>query len=162
LIRLLSSTRIAYAAGVWSALFGLMHVFWSFAFFYWPAAGVATLGRDFLVAFGRPWMLAYDLAVATLFGVAAVLAFAVTRPRGGGVPGWILVWGVPIAACLLFLRGALGVGLDVLALLGLVHADTSPLMFYDFWFLLGGSLFGAVAMALRRAGHRIPLPEGPP
>jgi len=132
-------------------------VFWSFAYFYWPAAGVATLGGNFMGAFRRPWMHAYDLAVAMLFGVAAVLAVAVTRPRGGGIPRWVLVVGLPIAAWLLFLRGALGVGLDVLALLRLVHADTSPFMIYDFWFLLGGSLFGAVALAFRRGGYRIPI-----
>jgi hypothetical protein len=149
--------RLAHAACIWAASFGVMHVFWIVAFFYWPAAGVATLGRDFVWAFGRPWTQAYDLIVAMLFGVVAVLALAVTRPEGGGIPRWVLVAGLPLAACLLFLRGALGVAQDLLALLNLVRADTSPLMFYDFWFLLGGTLLGLVALAFRRGGHRTPI-----
>lgn len=145
-----ADVRASYAAFTWSALFGLMHIFWIFAWYYWPAAGRATLGPDFEWAFGRPGTQAYDLVVAMLFGVAALLALAGTRPDRRGVPRLMVAAGLPTAGWLLFVRGALGVILDLLALAGLVGGDTSPLMFYDFWFLLGGTLFLLSARSFRR------------
>ena len=142
---------LAHAAALWAALFGLMHVLWSIAYVPWPAFGTATLGREYLWSFSRPGMHVYDLFVAVLFGVAAYLAFAVTRPDDGGVPRWILAAGLPTAGILLFLRGAAGVVVIALVLLGAIKGRMSPLMTYDFVFLLGGSLFLALAIDVRRA-----------
>lgn len=75
-----------------------------------------VIGKDFVWAFGRPWTQAYDLIVAMLCGVAALLALA-----------------------------------------NRIDSDTSALMLYDFWFLLAGSLFVAVAAGFRR--RHTPLPS---
>lgn len=144
------SVRAAHMASAWALLFGAMHVVWALAYFYWPTIGRVTLGPDFEWAFGRPWFMAYDLVVAGLFVVAAALAVAMVRPWGARVPRWMLVPGVWTAAMLLFLRGAVGVVMDLLVMLGAVHRAPSPPMFYDFWFVLGGILFGAVAWQQRR------------
>lgn len=151
---LIPRSIVASAAALWAALFGLLHAFWSVAYFYWPAAGTATLGKDFMWAFSRPGTQAYNLVVAMLFGVAAVLAQAVTRPHEGGVPRWVLAAGLPTAGTLLFLRGAAGVAVVLLKLLGVVDGRIGPLIIYDFVFLLGGSLFLALAITFHRAGHR--------
>lgn len=143
-------TRTAHAASAWALLFGALHVFWAFAYFYWPAFGRVTLGTTFEWAFGRPWFRVYDLVVAALFVFAATLARAVVRPWGTVFPRWVLVAGLWTAAVLLGLRGATMVVADLLVLLGVVNATLTRWVFYDFWFLLGGLLFGAVAWQLRR------------
>lgn len=152
------SVRTAHAATVWALLFGALHVAWALAWFYWPAFGRVTLGPDFEWAFGRPWFMAYDLVVAGLFVLAAVLARAAVRPWGAAVPRWVLVSGLWIAAVILGLRGAAGVVADLLVLLGVVNATLTRWVVYDFWFLLGGILFAAVAWQQRR--RRMPLSEG--
>jgi len=148
----MKATRLhsALAASAWALLFGALHVVWALAYFYWPAFGRVTLGSSFEWAFGRPWFMAYDLVVAALFVLAAALALAVVRPWGAGVPRWVLVAGLWTAAVLLGLRGATMVVADLLVVLGVVNATLTRWVFYDFWFLLGGILFGAVAWQLRR------------
>lgn len=143
--------RVAYVTFGWALLTGVVHALWPVAYFFWPAAGRATLGADFFErAFSRPAFMAYDIIVATLFLAAALLAFGVARPADAGLPRWLLVSGVWTAAVLLFLPGAAGVVRDLLIVLNIIQGTPSPLMFYDLWFLLGGSLFGATAMRLRQ------------
>jgi len=144
------STRVAYVAFGWALLTGVVHAFWVVAYFYWPAFGRATLGPDFEQLFGRPIFRAYDLVVAVLFVVAALLALAATRPASAGLPRWLLVSGTWTAAALLFLPGAAAVIRDALVTFDVITGTATPLMFYDFWFLLGGSLFAAIGLGLRR------------
>jgi len=143
-------TRAAYVAFAWALFTGVVHAFWVVAYFYWPAFGRVTLGPDFERLFGRPAFRVYDLVVAVLFVVAALLALAVTRPTGAGLPRWFLVSGIWTATALLFLPGAAAVIRDTLVMFGIVTGEATPLMFYDFWFLLGGSLFATVGVGLRQ------------
>jgi hypothetical protein len=144
--------QLAWLAFGWALFFGIVHVLWVAAYFFWPAAGRATLGPDFEWAFSRPWTIAYDLVVAVLFVVASLLALAIVRPSLGGLPRWIVRSGLWVAGTLLFLRGAAGVVEDVLIWTGLLRGSSGIPMFYDFWFLLGGSLFLALAPRARIAG----------
>lgn len=147
--------RTAHAASVWSVLFGAIHVVWALAYYYWPAFGRVTLGRNFESMFSRPGFLAYDIVVAGLFVLAGTLALAVVRPWGAGVPRWILSAGLWTAAVLLGLRGAAGVVADLLVVSGVLPGTLTRWVVYDFWFLLGGILFGALAWRRKaRSPHR--------
>ncbi|MGH7537530.1 MAG: hypothetical protein ACREMF_02760, partial [Gemmatimonadales bacterium] len=56
---------------------------------------------------------------------------------------------------ILGLRGAAGVVADLLVLLGVVDATLTRWVVYDFWFLLGGILFAAVAWQQRHGRTRV-------
>jgi hypothetical protein len=149
--------RTARAASASSVLFGAIHVVWVFAYYYWPAFGRATLGPGFELMFSRPGFRAYDIVVAALFVLAGILALAVVRPWGAGVPRGILLTGLWTAAALLGLRGAAGIVQDLLVLTGILPGTLTRWVVYDFWFLLCGILFGSLAWQTKRPRARAPM-----
>ncbi len=146
----MTPTRTAHAASACALLFGALHVVWSFAFYYFPAFGRLTLGPTFEWAFGGPAFMAYDLAVAALFVLAAALPLAPYRPWGARVPRWVVVAGLWTASVLLGLRGGIVAVTDLLVVLGIVDHTLTRWVVYDVWFLVLGILFGAAARQLRR------------
>jgi hypothetical protein len=148
-----SITRTARTAAASSLLFGALHVAWALSYYVWPAFGRLTLGPTFDSAFARPAFMRFDLIVALLFLLAGAIALAVVRPWGARVPRWILATGLWTAAVALGLRGAAGIIQDLLVLTGVLPGVLTRWVVYDFWFLLCGMLFGALAWQIRSVKH---------
>lgn len=143
-----SPTWAAYAACVWAWLFAAMS-------FYWAAGGtvgLATLGRTIerLALMRDPVMVAvggWGAGIAKVIG--GLLALALVRPWGRGIPPRILRAAVWLAGILLALYGAANLiqhGLMVARLIrvpdGLGETAASwHLFFWDPFWLLGGILF---------------------
>ena len=151
----MSVTRTARAAAGASLLFGAVHVAWAMSYYVWPAFGRLTLGRSFDSAFAQPAFMRFDLIVALLFVLAGAFAVAVVQPWGARVPRWLLVTGLWTAAAALGLRGAAGIVQDLLVLTGVLPGTLTRWVVYDFWFLICGILFGALAWQTKSPARQL-------
>ena len=108
------------AAAIWSLLFAVMHFFWVYAYYAWPAAGRAMLGPMFDRAFASPRFRAYDLVAGGLFFVAGLAALASVRASDLGRARIVraVLW---LAAVLFTVRGIAGILLDTMIVLGVVR-----------------------------------------
>jgi Protein of unknown function (DUF3995) len=126
--------------------------------FYWAAGG--TAGIDTVGGSIEEMARAHDFRGVLLGSVAGVLkvagglvALALVRPWGRGVPRWLLLtagWG---GSVLLAVYGALLVATGALVLSGVIN-PTGPVdrtalrwhvMLWDLWFLVWGVLLGMAA-----------------
>ncbi|MED1507281.1 DUF3995 domain-containing protein [Bacillus proteolyticus] len=119
-----------YAAFVWSALFGLIHI-------YWAAGG--TLGFE-----GRTMgkvLFIINLVAIALCIVAAFTALALVQAWGQRFPSWLLLTAAWGACAILGLRGGVGITQSLLnsESLSLLLVIVEP------FFLLGGILYGLLA-----------------
>lgn len=138
----------AYAAATWSVLFALVHV-------YWLLGGRAGL-PDGMDLFGNTALLIIDVIAIPLSFGAAALALALVRPWGERFPRRLLRAGVWGTTGLLLVHALPSIP-DWIALaagtrtLGDFSADERFVtVLYEPWFLAGGLLFGAAALATRR------------
>jgi hypothetical protein len=136
----------AYAAAAWGLSFAAVHA-------YWAAGGTGGLEGERVTGA----LLAIDVVAIPLCLVAAVLGLATVHPSLWPAPRWTLRAGAWTAGVLLGLRGLTGVIQTALgqsgdAPWGVVAADP--------FFLLGGLLFGAVAVLDRRAPVNVQAPRG--
>jgi hypothetical protein len=148
-----TNPRIANLASSWTLSFGAMHVLWALSYYWFPAFGRVTLGPNFQWSFGRAWAMAFDLVVAALFVLAAVLPLAAYQPWGTRVPRRVLLGGLWTAALILGARGAAGLAQVVLVLTGVMDVALTRWVVYDVWFFGCGMLLGAVA-------RRVAAPRG--
>ena len=125
-----SSNPFACPATVWAAIFAALHVIWAIG---WPVGLDEEKMRE---AFQRPWFLAYDLAVAAVCVLGAVVALAFVRPWGRRLSRRLisaLAWS---GTSVLVLRG--GAGLAQLAYYAAtVRKVPARTTFWEFWFALG-------------------------
>lgn len=142
------------ATCAWSLAFAALHL-------YWAAGGREGLGVEAPAAdaaLSQPSFFAYNVLVGVMAVVGAAVAVMLVRrpPAGIGV-----VRAAAWAACVtLSLRGAVGlVGLAVDFAGG---GTTAPVLLVAIepWFLLGGLLYGALALVTgrhdeRRRAHRV-------
>lgn len=126
---------IAYAAATWALVFGAFHLIWAFGWY-------VGLDRDqSRIAFGRPLFYAYDVLVAVMCVLGAVVALAPVSPWGVRFPfrptrvvawtGTVLL-AVRAVASLIQLAYLLATGRFTLRTLGI----------WEPWFYLGAILFG--------------------
>lgn len=132
----------------WSLLFAVPH-------FYWAAGGRAGLGAQAGAAdtaLQQGWFAAYNLAVAILAVLGALVAVALARHWGGPRLRRLLLAGAALACIALSVRGALGlVLLSVDLLRGTYDRATPPLLVaIEPWFVLGGIAFGGMVWQLTR------------
>lgn len=140
------STWPALAVLGWSTLFVVPHL-------YWAVGGRGGLGAETAAAdaaFGRPWFVAYNLAVSVLAVAGALWSGAEAAGRLSARGRRLLAAAALVAAALLLARGLLGV---VLLLLSLTTTDaaTPPtiLLVVEPWFLLGAVAYGTLARRCR-------------
>jgi hypothetical protein len=128
---------IGYSAFVWSVIFGLVHVYWAFG---------GTAGFE-----GRAMnetLLIINWIAIVLSVVAAILAHAMVHAWGRRIRSWILLtlsWGATIV---LGSRGVLGISETLL------NPELEiPLlvMIFEPLFLIGGILFGLLAVIYRNS-----------
>lgn len=145
-----SVRALGWACTAWCLVFAAPHV-------YWAVGGRAGLGAEAAAAdaaLATWWFAAYNVVATVLALVGAWLAPALAQ----GWPGPLRRWWHPVvtaAAVLLLVRGA--IGLVGLALAAAGEGIDSPvvLLAVEPWFVLGGLLFGALALASRRPGRPI-------
>lgn len=144
----LADTRLPWwgrATAIWSLLFAAPH-------FYWAVGGRAGLGTDTQAAdqaFGQSWFFAYNLLVGLMAVAGAVVAIALAHSRRANASPWLrlVAW---MACGLLCVRGAIGL-VDLALQLAAGDMDSPVvLVVIEPWFLLGGVLFGVLAIASGR------------
>ncbi len=157
------SVWAGYAAATWALLFAIRGIYWALG----GSVGLATLSEGIKdlhaqgdrMLFAALWMT----VVLELFGV--VLGLALVRPFGvvfpqwvpvvakRRVPNWLLLVPSSGASALLLAHGGTFVGFGLSALIK-GETMTTELrwyaMFWGPWFILGGVLFGAAALAYLR------------
>src|SRR5262245_51306876 len=125
----------AYAAALWALTFAVFHMIWACGWYIGLDAAEAR------VAFQKPLTLAYDLLVAVMCLVGAVVALVPVHPWGA----WLrrrelrgIAWAGTGLLVLRAVAGAIQVGY-FLAIGRVSLPDISP---WDYWFTLGAILFG--------------------
>jgi thiosulfate dehydrogenase (quinone) large subunit len=135
-VRTSSITRpgasIHYAAAAWAALFAAPHLWWALGVPAGFPGGRA--GHELMMT---TWRFKYDVAVIGSSVLAIVVALAPIRPWGDAVPRPVLRVMAVAASFMLTLRGVAG----------LIADGASDLVWWP-TFLIGGLLFGAVALSL--------------
>ncbi len=153
----------AWAAWAWVVVFTAFHVYWFLGGRFGLAGPLPTLSFSLISVLFR-------VAVAAMFATGLVVPIAAVRPWGRRVPRWMLAAALWAGCLLLLLRGTAGVvddllrmtGLSAHGLTGLTQAQVfgtarpSATMMWssratDWYFTLGGLLFGAAAAGYRRA-----------
>lgn len=131
-----------YCAAVWSAVFAALHLIWAAGWYI--GLNPESAGK----AFQKPWFLAYDLLVAGLCLVAALLGLAMAQTWGRRFRRVVLTMGY-VAAAILVLRGLAGLSQSsyLVAMGGNV---IRRLAVWDVWFCLGGMLFMLAVARFRR------------
>lgn len=127
------SRWIHYAACVWAVLFAAPHVLWALGIPAGFPGGPAS--HQLMIS---TWRYSFDVVVIFLSGLAFVVALALIRPWGRVIPRWIprtMAW---IASGMLTLRGVAGL---------IVDGSSDPVWWPTF--LVGGLLFGAIALGVR-------------
>lgn len=136
-------TFAAYGATLWALIFGLLHVFWAAGWY------VGLDAEQARAAFERSWFYRYNLAAAGMCAVAVPLALSLRRAEKRGLPAQLSAVFGWSAAAILGLRGMAGV--IKFAYLGVTGNDVAnPIFLWDFWFCLGGILFGLAAWNFQR------------
>ena len=136
------------AAIVWSAVFGLVHL-------YWAGGGRRGLGGsadDADAALAAGWFQLYNLSTAALAVCGAGLAATLLRPGIARVTSrWVGRLAVA-AAVVLLARGTLGTVLLIAEAVGDDPAEHRPvlLVLVEPWFVLGGIVFTGVWRVARR------------
>ena len=135
--------------GGWSLVFAAPHFYWAFG----GRAGLGSQAAAADAALQQAWFAAYNLAAACLGVTGAVLALALASSRGGPrVRRW-LTGAATAAAVVLLLRGLLGLTLLAVSMMQDTLDPQTPtiLLVIEPWFVLGGLLYGAMALTQRRA-----------
>jgi hypothetical protein len=127
-------------AVAWGIVFAAIHA-------YWALGGTGGLEGERVTG----GLLVIDIVAIPLCLLAALIAVAAVRPGIWPAPAWTLSAGVVTASALLGLRGVAGLAQTALGDAGDVPWGVAAA---DPFFLLGGVLFGAVA--LRRARRLAP------
>jgi hypothetical protein len=128
--RTATATAIATAAAAWALIFAVFHIVWALGF------PIGLHHAEALVAFAKPWFLAYDLTVALMCIVAVPVALAlgtpwIRTPRRLLLP---LAW---IGTTLLVLRAVASL-IQVVWELFSGHFDVG---IWEWWFYAGAVLF---------------------
>ena len=151
-----SGKTISSSAPVWCFLVGGWSLVFAAPHFYWASGGRAGLGSQAAAAdaaLQQTWFAAYNLAAACLGVIGAVLALALAGSCGGPrVRSW-LAHAATAAAVVLLLRGLLGLTLLAVNVLQDRFDPQTPtiLLAIEPWFVLGGLLYGIMALTQRRA-----------
>lgn len=136
---------------VWSLVFAALHV-------YWAVGGRAGLGPDAAeadAALARTPFFIYNLAAAGLALGGAAIAVVLARGR----PGWRvrrhLLLAATVAGTVLLVRGAVGLSLLGVSVLGGTFDPQTPavLLTIEPWFLAGGLAFTGMVVTQRRLPH---------
>jgi hypothetical protein len=149
-------TWAAYAA-CWVALaYALVSFYWAVG----GTLGVGTLGGrlEELAREGDPVVLWLAGAAGVLKVTGAVVALALVRPWGRGVPGRLLLVVAWVGAVVLVLYGGVNVVAGALVLGGVIEGagavDRGALwwhvLVWDLWFLVWGVLLGVAAWGFGR------------
>lgn len=133
--RIQPGSCFAYGAAAWAAIFAVLHVVWAAG---WHVGLEADVARR---AFAQPLFLAYDITVAVICVVAAVIALALVRPWGGQLPRWLVGLLAIGGTGLLLLRSA-GSVIQVLYQVATGTFVARPMHFWEIWFYIGAFLFG--------------------
>lgn len=139
----------AYAAAVWSAIFGAVHL-------YWLLGGDVGLpeGRSI---FDNTALLVIDVVAIPLSLLAAALALSLVRPWGVRYSRRLRLAGAVAAAVLLIVHAVPAIVDWVRLAVGSYPGELSDLarfslFVYEPWFLAGGILFALAAWGFAR--HR--------
>lgn len=136
----------ARAVSAWSLIFAAPH-------FYWTMGGRRGLGAQAVVAdeaLSQGWFFAYNLLTGVAAVAAAVGVEVLSRAGRRGAVRFLQL--AASAGCvILTLRGVVGI-----AALGLELGEggvdaPAILVAIEFWFLLGGVLFGMLALRAKHA-----------
>jgi Protein of unknown function (DUF3995) len=149
-------TWAAYAA-CWVALaYALVSFYWAVG----GTLGVGTLGGrlEELAREGDPVILWLAGVAGVLKVAGAVVALALVRPWGRGVPGRLLLVVAWVGAVVLVLYGGVNVVAGALVLGGVIEGtgavDRGALwwhvLVWDLWFLVWGMLLGVAAWGFGR------------
>jgi hypothetical protein len=125
---------IHYAACLWAVVFAAPHLWWALGI---PAGFPG--GRNNHVLMMTTWRYYFDLVVIALCSVAIVIALAPVHQWGEAIPPGVLRVTTWAACSVLTLR----------AVAGLIADGLSDPVWWP-TFLIGGLLFGAVAVRGRR------------
>jgi len=128
----------AYGAGLWSLIFAAFHVIWAAGWYVGLNQGQAS------IAFRKPLFLAYDLVVAGLCVVGALVALALVQPWGRRVPRLLLIGCLWAGTGLLVLRGGASV-IQSAYLLSVGRFSFAAMGIWEPWFYLGATLFSLTA-----------------
>lgn len=126
---------IAYAAACWALIFGAFHIVWAFG---WHIGLDPELART---AFANGWFLAYDVVVAGVCIVGALVALALGLPRGLRLPRGILGVVAWTGTGLLVLRSVASLA-QTAYLLITGQFDLRRMGVWEPWFYAGAALFG--------------------
>lgn len=127
---------MGFAACAWAVLFGAPHAWWALGIPAGFPGGEASYHRFM----SSTWRYMYDVAVVVLSGVGVWVAWQLMRPPAQVAHRWIPRAAAWIAAGMLTVRGVAGMVVD-----GAVDPVWWPA------FLVGGLLFGGVAVLSRSA-----------
>lgn len=133
----------------WSLVFAAPHL-------YRAGGGRAGLGAQAAAAdaaLQQAWFAAYNLTAACLSVLGAALAWALAGSRGGPRTRRWLTRAAVAAALVLLLRGLLGLTLFAVGVLQDTSDPPTPavLLAIEPWFVLGGLLYGVMALTQRPA-----------
>jgi hypothetical protein len=136
----------AAAVCIWTAVFSLIHWYWSLG----GRAGLGAEAAEADAAFATSWFAVYNAGVAALsLAVCALVGFAIWRPTGKRTRGRVARL-MLLVAILLLIRGLLGVTLLVPEIVkGTVGERPWMLLLIEPYFLLGGALFAVLWLSLR-------------
>lgn len=142
------------AVEVWSLVFAAPH-------FYWASGGRAELGAQAAAAdaaLQQTWFAAYNLVAGCLGVLGAVMALALATNRFGCALRRWLVLAAAAACAILVVRGLLGVTLlGVAQLHGTLDPHTpTVLLAIEPWFVLGGLVYGGMALTPRQRPSAAP------
>ncbi|HVA91200.1 MAG TPA: DUF3995 domain-containing protein [Chloroflexota bacterium] len=162
------STRTHASGWAWKTPWaGFAAAAWAFGFaaisFYWVAGG--TLGSETIgpaitrpIASGDPGWIALLWATAALKVIAGLIALAVVRPWGRRAPRRLLQTTAWIACAVMALyEGIASLADHLLMVTGVISTPSGlgqtalhwHLLLWDPWWLVGGLLFGVVALTAR-------------
>jgi hypothetical protein len=128
--RTATATVIGIAAAAWALIFAVFHIVWALGF------PIGLHHAEALVAFAKPWFLAYDLTVAFMCIVAVPVALAlgtswVSMPRRLLLP---LAW---IGTTLLVLRAVA----SLIQVVWELFSGRFDVGIWEWWFYAGAALF---------------------
>ena len=126
------SQWVAYAAAAWALIFAVFHIIWACGWY------VGLNAAEAAIAFKRPITLPYDLVVAGMCLVGAVVALAPVRPWGARLPRRpvrLIAW---IGTVLVALRAVASV---IQTAYLLIVGRLTGIGAWEYWFFLGATLY---------------------
>ena len=140
---------VAYAAALWALIFAIFHVVWACGWYVGLDPAQARL------AFRKPLFFAWDLVVAVMCAVGAVVALAPVRPWGRRLPLRLLRFAAWTGTVLLVLRAAASV-IQVTYLAITRRLTAAHILTWEPWFWVGAVLFSVITWRFWRTGRQSP------